>query len=137
MSNSKITVQAIIDADTKKVWDYYTNPSHIVNWNFADPSWHCPSAENDMRIGGTYKARMEAKDGSFGFDFEGIYSEITEGKSFSYEFGGRGASVEFNDMDKQTEVIVSFDPEQENDVEFQKSGWQAILNNFKNYTENN
>ena len=87
----KITVSALIHADVEKVWDYYTNPKHIVNWNFADPSWHCPNATNDMKIGGTYKARMEAKDGSFGFDFEAIYTEIEEGKSFTYEFGGRKA----------------------------------------------
>ncbi|MFC3809413.1 SRPBCC family protein [Lacihabitans lacunae] len=137
MSNSKITVQASINADAKKTWDYYTNPIHIVNWNFADPSWHCPSAENDMRIGGTYKARMEAKDGSFGFDFETIYTEIAEGKSFSYEFGGRAVSVEFTDLRDQTEVVVTFDPEDENSIELQRNGWQAILNNFKSYTENN
>ncbi|MEZ5038447.1 MAG: SRPBCC domain-containing protein [Saprospiraceae bacterium] len=137
MSNSKITVQAIINADAKKVWDHYTNPKHIIHWNFADPSWHCPSAENDMRIGGTYKARMEAKDGSFGFDFEAIYSNIVEGKSFTYAFGGRTATVQFNDLGKQTEVVVTFDPEHENSLEMQKGGWQAILNSFKNYTENN
>ena len=137
MSSSKITVQATINADAKKVWDYYTNPKHIIHWNFADPSWHCPTAENDMRIGGTYKARMEAKDGSFGFDFEAIYSSIIEGKNFTYEFGGRTASVQFNNLGKQTEVVVTFDPENENSVEMQKSGWQAILNSFKKYTENN
>ena len=137
MSNSKITVQAIISADTEKVLDYYTNPKHIINWNFADPSWHCPSAENDMRIGGTYKARMEAKDGSFGFDFEAIYSEIVEGKNFTYEFGGRTVSVQFNDLGNQTEVVVTFDPEKENPIDMQRGGWQAILNSFKNYTENN
>ena len=129
MSTSKITVQATINADVKKVWDYYNSPEHIMNWNFADPSWHCPSAENDMR--------MEAKDGSFGFDFEAIYSEINTGKNFTYEFGGRTATVQFNDLGKQTEVVVTFDPETENSIELQKKGWQAILNNFKNYTENN
>jgi uncharacterized protein YndB with AHSA1/START domain len=137
MSNSKIKVQTTINAEAKKVWDYYNNPKHIINWNFADPSWHCPSAENDMRIGGTYKARMEAKDGSFGFDFEAIYTEIIEGKNFTYEFGGRSATVQFNDLGSQTEVVVTFDPENENPVEMQKGGWQAILNSFKNYTENN
>lgn len=137
MSSSKITVRAIIDSDAKKVWDYYTNPKHIINWNFADPSWHCPKAENDMRIGGTYKARMEAKDGSFGFDFEAIYSEITEGKNFTYEFGGRTATVDFIDLIDQTEVAITFDPETENSIELQRSGWQSILDSFKKYTENN
>jgi uncharacterized protein YndB with AHSA1/START domain len=137
MNANKITVNATVNAPLEKVWDCYNNPKHIVNWNFADPSWHCPSAENDMRVGGTYKARMEAKDGSFGFDFEAVYSEIKEGKQFTYEFGGRTATVQFNNLGNQTEVVVTFDPENENPVEMQKGGWQAILNSFKNYTENN
>lgn len=137
MSNSKITVKASIAADAKKVWAYYNTPKHIRHWNFADPSWHCPSVENDMRIGGIYKARMEAKEGGFGFDFEAIYSEINEGKNFTYEFGGRTATIQFNDLGTQTEVVVTFDPEKENSIEMQKGGWKAILNNFKNYTENN
>ncbi|MBS1506303.1 MAG: SRPBCC family protein [Bacteroidetes bacterium] len=135
MSQSKITVQATIQADAKKVWNYYTLPAHITQWNFADPSWHCPSATNDMRVGGTYKARMEAKDGSFGFDFEVIYTEISEGSHFTYEFGGRKATVQFKPSGNTTEVIITFDPETENPVEMQRGGWQAILNNFKSYTE--
>jgi uncharacterized protein YndB with AHSA1/START domain len=137
MSNSKITVQATINTEAKKVWEYYNNPNHIIHWNFADSSWHCPSAKNDMQIGGTYKARMEAKDGSFGFDFEAIYSDIKDGQEFTYEFGGRVATVQFKALGKQTEVIVTFDPENENPIEMQKDGWQAILDNFKNYTESN
>ncbi|MCE7862910.1 MAG: activator of HSP90 ATPase [Bacteroidetes bacterium CHB5] len=136
MSN-RITVTATINAATKKVWDCYTNPKHIVNWNFADPSWHCPSAENDMRVGGTYKARMEAKDGSFGFDFEAVYTEIVPEKKFTYEFGGRIALVKLDTTGNQTTVTVSFDPETENSLELQQQGWQAILNNFKNYVEKN
>lgn len=136
MDTTKIIVSATINAPLEKIWDSYTNPKHIVNWNFADPSWHCPSAENDMRIGGTYKARMEAKDGSFGFDFEAIYSEISVGKNFTYGFGGRTATVQFNDLGNQTEVIITFDPENENPIDMQKSGWQMILNNFKSYSEN-
>ncbi|MES2800645.1 MAG: SRPBCC domain-containing protein [Bacteroidota bacterium] len=135
--NEKVKVAAIINATKEKVWDYYTNPKHIVNWNFADPSWHCPSAINEMEIGGTYKARMEAKDGSFGFDFEAIYTEIAHGNSFTYEFGGRTVNVTVKQLDNQTEIIVEFDPENENPIELQKGGWQSILNNFKNYTENN
>ena len=134
---NKITVTAIINADAKKVWDYYTNPEHITKWNFADPSWHCPSASNDMRVDGKYSARMEAKDGSFGFDFEAIYTDIVVGEQFTYEFGGRAATVTFNSIEGKTEVIVSFDAENENPVDMQKAGWQAILNNFKNYTEEN
>ncbi len=137
MSNTKITVQATVNTGLKKAWDYYNSPEHIVNWNFADPGWHCPSAENDMRIGRTYKARMEAKDGSFGFDFETIYTDIKEGKAFTYMFDGRVATVQFNSIGNQTEIVVTFDPENENPIEVQKGGWQAILNNFKNYVENN
>jgi uncharacterized protein YndB with AHSA1/START domain len=133
---NKIVVTATIHAPIEKVWDCYTNPTHIVNWNFADPSWHCPRAENDMKIGGTYKARMEAKDGSFGFDFEAVYTEINEGKRFAFEFGGRISTYEFNDLGADTLVIITFDPETENSIELQKNGWQLILNNFKLYTEN-
>lgn len=135
--STKITVAATINADAKKVWNYYTNPVHITKWNFADPSWHCPKASNDMKIGGKYFARMEAKDGSFGFDFEAIYDEIKMGKSFSYSFEDRNVTVELKDLGDKTKIIVVFDPEQENSIEMQKGGWQAILNNFKNYTETN
>lgn len=135
--SQKITVTATVNVDVKKVWDAYTNPVHIVNWNFADPSWHCPSATNDMKVGGTYKARMEAKDSSFGFDFEAVYSQINMGKSFVYEFGGRTSEVTFKDLGNATSVVVSFDPEEQNSIELQQQGWQAILNNFKKYAETN
>lgn len=136
MSN-QIIVTATVNAPAPKVWDYYTNPTHIVHWNFADPSWHCPSATNDMTIGGTYKARMEARDGSFGFDFEAVYDSIVEGKEFTYSFGGRSSTVTFDDLGEETKVTVAFDPEDQNPIEMQQAGWQAILNNFKAYTENN
>lgn len=132
----KIIVTATLNVPIEKVWDCYTNPVHITKWNFADPSWHCPSAENNMSIGGTYKARMEAKDGSFGFDFEAIYTEINEGQSFTYAFGNRTATIEFKDLDNQTVISITFDPETENPIEMQQRGWQSILHNFKNYTEN-
>lgn len=135
MEKTKIIVSATINASIEKVWDYYTNPKHITQWNFADVSWHCPSAINDMRIGGTYKARMEAKDGSFGFDFEAVYTAIQNHKSFTCEFGGRSSTVTFNKKENQTEVLVAFDPETENPIEMQRAGWQAILNNFKKYAE--
>lgn len=135
--STKITVSATVNAESNKVWDCYTAPEHITQWNFADPSWHCPRASNDMRVGGTYNARMEAKDGSFGFDFEAVYTEVESGKHFSYEFGGRMATVSFNPTGEQTEVIVTFDAESENPVEMQQAGWQMILNNFKSYTESN
>ena len=135
--STKITVTATINSDIKKVWDYYTNPTHIVKWNFADPSWHCPKASNELKVGGKYFARMEAKDGGFGFNFEAIYDEIEMGQSFAYSFADRTVTVNFKDLENQTEITVIFDPESENPIEMQKSGWQAILNNFKDYTETN
>ena len=133
----KVTIRATVMADKQKVWDFYTQPEHITKWNFADSSWHCPTATNDMKVGGRYVARMEAKDGSFGFDFDAGYTEINKGQNFTYEFGGRLATVDFNEADGQTEVTVTFDPETENAVELQRNGWQAILDNFKKYTEAN
>ncbi|MEX6688494.1 SRPBCC family protein [Danxiaibacter flavus] len=137
MSN-KITISATVNADIKKAWDYYTNPEHITKWNFADPSWHCPSASNDMKVGGKYAARMEAKDGSFGFDFEATYNEIVNGENFTYTMpNGRKVNVAFKEDGNQTDVDVTFDPEDQHPLEFQKNGWQAILNNYKQYTETN
>ena len=136
MSN-RIKVAATINADAKKVWDYYTQPEHITQWNFAAPSWHCPSATNNMVVGGKYFARMEARDGSSGFDFEAIYDEINPGQSFAYSFGDRKVTVEFKNLVNQTEVIIVFDPENENPIEMQRGGWQSILDNFKKYTETN
>jgi uncharacterized protein YndB with AHSA1/START domain len=133
---NKIIVTAAINAGSQKVWDFYVNPEHITQWNFADPSWHCPSASNDLRVGGKYQARMEARDGSFGFDFEALYDEIVEGKKLTYTMlDGRQATVEFRNNGEQTDVAVAFDPEGQNPEEMQKAGWQAILNNFKVYAE--
>jgi uncharacterized protein YndB with AHSA1/START domain len=129
----KIKVSAIIEATKEKVWDYYTNPEHIVNWNFADPSWHCPKALNELKVGGRYFARMEARDGSFGFDFEAEYTEVILHKSFTYLFGGRYCMLTFDEQDNNTIVTVVFDPETENPIDLQRAGWQAILDNFKNY----
>ena len=139
-NENRITVQATIRADARKTWDLYTNPDHIVNWNFASDEWHCPKASNDLRVGGKYLARMEAKDGSFGFDFEAIYTEIKEFENFSYSMGnelgvGRQATVTFKNIGDQTEVVVTFDAETQNPIDMQREGWQAILNNFKKYVE--
>ena len=133
-----ITVKSTINADKKKVWNYYTNPKHITKWNFADPSWHCPKAENDMKIGGKYSARMEARDGSFGFDFEATYNDIVPGKSFNYTMpDGREVDVDFVPKEEKTDLKIAFEAESQNPVEMQKAGWQSILNNFKNYVESN
>ena len=105
MSN-KITVSAMVNAEKSIVWDCYTNPKHIVHWNFADPSWHCPRAENDMTIGGKYVARMEARDGSFGFDFWGIYDEVIPHKKISYTMGdGRKAITDFEQQNEKIKIV--------------------------------
>ncbi len=138
MGTNKITVQAIVSADIKKAWDYYTIPKHITKWNFASDDWQCPIATNDMKVGGKYFARMEAKDGSLGFDFEAIYDEVVNGEKFSYTMpDGRKVNVSFKKLDDKTEVIVVFDAETLNAEEMQRMGWQAILDNYKKYTENN
>lgn len=132
----KITIQATIKAEIQKVWDYYSLPEHITNWNFASDDWHCPSAENDLQPGGRYKARMEAKDGSFGFDFEATYDEVIKQKKIVYTLDdGRKVVTDFENQDGKTKVTTVFDAESENSIEMQKEGWQAILNNFKKYTE--
>jgi uncharacterized protein YndB with AHSA1/START domain len=135
MQLEKITISATVLATKTKVWDYYTLPEHITKWNFADPSWHCPTATNDLNVGGRYVARMEAKDGSFGFDFDAVYTEINTGEDFTYVFAGRLVTVDFKETNGQTAVTVTFDPETENSIELQRAGWQAILDNFKKYTE--
>jgi uncharacterized protein YndB with AHSA1/START domain len=138
MKGHKIIIQSIVSADIEKVWDYYTRPGHITKWNFASEDWQCPHASNDMRVGGKYIARMEAKDGSFGFDFEAVYDQIIVAERFSYTMSdGREVNVTFNDADGKTEVSISFDAETENSIELQRQGWLAILNNFKKYTEEN
>ncbi|MCB0524878.1 MAG: SRPBCC family protein [Saprospiraceae bacterium] len=138
MDATKIAIQATINANSKKTWEYYTSPEHIVNWNFASDDWECPSATNDMQVGGKYSARMQAKDGSFGFDFEATYNAISEGKSFTYTIpDGRVVDVIFEPDGDNTRIDIRFDAEKMNPVEMQQNGWQAILNNFKKYTEGN
>lgn len=134
----KIKIEATISAPAQKVWSYWTKPEHITKWNFAIPEWQCPRAENDLRVGGKYSARMEAKDGSFGFDFVATYDEVIDQKKISYIMeDGRQAVTEFQTMGDKTKVTTTFDAEQSNPVEMQQQGWQAILNNFKSYTEKN
>ena len=138
MNETKITIEAMISAGIRKVWDCYILPEHITNWNFASDDWHCPKAENDVQVGGKYIARMEAKDGSFGFDFEAFYDEIIDYKKVSYTMtDGRRAITNFENQNGKTKVITTFDAEKENPVEMQRTGWQAILNNFKKYVESN
>lgn len=136
MSTTKVKIEATISAPAAKVWASWTKPEHITKWNFASDDWHCPSASNDLRTGGKYLARMEAKDGSFGFDFEAIYDEVMDQKRLVYTLGdGRKVTTDFEPMGDKTKVTTVFDAEGENSVEMQRSGWQAILNNFKSYVE--
>ena len=138
MTRQKITISAEVEAKVKKVWDYWTEAGHIVNWNFASDDWQCPSAENDLRIGGKYSARMEAKDGSFGFDFVVVYDEIIDLQRISYTMeDGRQATTTFEDKGPTTIVTTKFDAEEQNPIDLQQAGWQSILNNFKKYCENN
>jgi len=138
MNFTKITITATIAADRNKVWDYYTLPEHITKWNFASDEWHCPKATNDLILGGKYYARMEAKQGDMGFDFEAFYIDIIGNKKLSYRMSdGREVNILFKDLNPSTEIEITFDAESLNSLELQKNGWQAILNNFKKYVELN
>lgn len=132
----KITVDAHIKAPVEKVWELYTNPSAIVQWNAASEDWHCPHAENDLQEGGKFLSHMEAKDGSEGFDFTGTYTEVVEHAKIGYIMDdGREVAVSFMPEGEMTHMTVSFDPESLNSEDLQRSGWQAILDNFKQYVE--
>ena len=134
----KITSKITILAPVQKVWDLYTGPAHIKNWNFASPVWHCPSAENVLTPNGHFSYRMEAKDGSFGFDFSGTFVEIVPHSLLKYRLDdGRMAEIQFIALDgNTTEVIQTFEPEASNPVEMQREGWYKILDNFHKYVEN-
>lgn len=133
---TQITVQALVNAPLEKVWDCWTEPAHIVQWTFASDEWHSPLATNDLRIGGRFNTRMEAKDGSVGFDFEGVYTAVTKHQHIHYELeDNRQIDITFEPQGNQTLVTETFDAETENPEEMQRGGWQAILNNFKKYTE--
>jgi uncharacterized protein YndB with AHSA1/START domain len=136
MGTTKITIEALVLANKQKTWEAYTLPEHITKWNFANEEWQCPSASNDLQVGGKFTARMEAKDGSFGFDFEGVYQAIELGESLSYALSdGRLVDMNLASKGNETLIQVSFDAETQNDVDLQRSGWQAILNNFKKHVE--
>lgn len=133
----QIVVTAEVNAKVEKVWDAWTNPEHVPGWNFASDDWCCPWAKNDLRVGGKFTSRMEAADGSVGFDFEGVYNAVEVNKLLEYEMAdGRKVKVEFENRGNTTHVTESFDPENIHPEEMQRAGWQSILNNFKKYTEN-
>lgn len=131
----KITVETTVSAPLAKVWDAYTAPEAIKQWNAASDDWHTTAATVDLRVGGTFSSRMEAKDGSFGFDFAGTYTQVDEHSLIEYAFGDRRAQVLFADTPEGVRVQVTFDTESTHSLEQQRAGWQAILNNFGRYVE--
>ena len=136
--HQKITITATINAPVKKVWDYWTNPAHITKWTFASDDWEAPRAENDVRVEGRFVTRMQAKDGSAGFDFSGEYTEVIEHEKISYVMDdGRKVVTVFESTGEETKIISTFEMEHENSEEMQRAGWQAILDNFKKHTEQN
>ncbi|MBW5448040.1 polyketide cyclase [Cohnella sp. CFH 77786] len=132
-----ISVETTVHAPARKVWEYWTEPQHITKWSFASDDWHAPHAENDLRAGGKFLTRLEAKDGSFGFDFGGVYDEIRTNEFISYTLGdGRKVTVTFLSQENSTKVIEVFEAEGTHSIEQQQAGWQAFLDNFKKYCEN-
>jgi uncharacterized protein YndB with AHSA1/START domain len=132
-----ITIEILVNAPIEKVWEFWTKPEHITKWNNASEDWHTTRAENDLGIGGKFLSRMEAKDGSIGFDFEGIYTDVIINEKISYTLlDNRKVTVTFSQTDNGIQLIETFEAENENPLELQKLGWQAILNNFKTYVEN-
>jgi uncharacterized protein YndB with AHSA1/START domain len=135
-NKTSLTVETTVNAPIQKVWDYWTKPEHITKWNAASDDWHTPWAENELKIGGKFKARMEARDGSFGFDFEGTYNDVQDQKYLEYTIAdGRKVQVSFSSLAEATKVVETFEAEDTHSIEMQKEGWQAIMNNFKKYAE--
>lgn len=133
----KVIVQTLVRAPLDTVWSAYTTPSDIKQWNAASDDWHTTQSTVDLRVGGEFTSRMEAKDGSFGFDFAGTYTRIVPRQLIEFTFGDRTASVDFISGAEGVTVRVAFDPETENPVEDQRQGWQAILESFARYVEAN
>lgn len=131
-----ITIEATVNAPVEKAWEIWNKPEHIIQWNSASPDWHTPSAENDLRVGGQLKSRMEARDGSMGFDFAGTYTEVKENEKIAYTLGdGRKVEIIFTAVEGGTHVKETFDAENQNSLEMQRMGWQAILDSFRAYAE--
>lgn len=135
-SKTTITVENTIAAPVETVWELWTTPDHITKWNMASDDWHSPFAENDLRAGGKFLSRMEAKDGSFGFDFSGVYDEVKTNELIAYTLDdGRKVHVAFTSQGNDTKVTTTFEAESENPIEMQQAGWQSIADNFKKYAE--
>ncbi|MBL7919561.1 MAG: SRPBCC family protein [Bacteroidia bacterium] len=137
-NKTKITVEATINAPVEKVWKYWNEPQHITKWCAASDDWHAPKAENDLKAGGKFSTTMAAKDGSFSFDFGGEYTKVENNKAIDYTMAdGRRTWITFSGNANETKIVETFEAESQNPIEMQQGGWQAILNNFKKYTENN
>ena len=133
-----ITIENTVNKPVEKVWEYWSQPEHIKQWNNASDDWHTTRAENDLRPGGSFLSRMEAKDGSFGFDFGGVYDDVRKNEYIEYTMGdGRKVKNNFTSQGDKTKLVINFEAETENSIEMQRGGWQAILDNFKKYTEAN
>ena len=136
IKNDLIKVETVVNVPIEKVWEYWTDPKHIVKWNNASEDWHTTEAKNDLRNGGRFTSRMEAKDGSFGFDFGGVYTEVNLYEVIAYVLDDeRKVEINFINQENKTKIIENFEGENENPPEFQKMGWQSILDNFKKYAE--
>ena len=137
-TKTKITIKTTVNVPVEKVWEYWNDPEHITKWNSAHPDWHTPTASNDLKVGGRLLSRMEAKDGSMGFDFGGTYTDVKEHEYIAYTLDDdRKVEIRFEKQGGKTHITESFDAESQNPLEMQRDGWQAILDNFKKYTENN
>jgi uncharacterized protein YndB with AHSA1/START domain len=133
---TKITVTAFVKTSLQTAWEAWTKPDHITRWCFASDDWHAPRAENDPWAGGKFLTRMEAKDGSFGFDFEGVYDEVIEKELITYSLAdGRQVLITFKEVEGGVAVSETFDPENENPRELQQNGWQSILDNYRKHAE--
>lgn len=133
---TRITVSALVNKPVAHVWNTWTDPQHIMQWCAASDDWHCPKASNDLRIGGRFSSTMAARDGSFSFDFEGVYDAVQLHKRIAYTMAdGRTCEILFTEENGGTRVVESFDAESQNPVEMQRGGWQAILDRFKAYAE--
>lgn len=135
-AKQKITVEVTVNKPVDKVWKIWTTPADIMKWNNASDDWHTPKAENDLRVGGKFLSRMEAKDSSFGFDFIGTYTSVKTNEEIAYTMeDGRTCVTNFTSAGSSTKIVTVFEAETENSIELQKGGWQAIANNFKKYAE--
>lgn len=135
-SAKNITIETTVHAPIEKVWEYWTAPNHIKKWNNTSDDWYTPFAENDLKVGGKFVSRMEAKDGSSGFDFGGIYDEIELYQVIAYTMDdGRKVKIKFSVQENDTKIMETFDADTTEPIELQQQGWQAILNNFKKYVE--